>query len=62
MFGFLKSNPKKKLQKEYESLMQKAVLAQRNGKIALYADLSFEADLILKKIKELESQSHINNS
>ena len=31
MLGFLKGDPKKKLQKEYEAKLQKALHAQRNG-------------------------------
>lgn len=56
MFGIFKSNPAKKLQKEYEILMKKAVDAQRNGNIELYAKLSTQADTIAKKLDELEKQ------
>ncbi|MFY7992402.1 MAG: DUF6435 family protein [Bacteriovoracaceae bacterium] len=53
MFGFLKSDPKKKLQQEFEKKLADAVEAQRNGNIELYAKLSTEAEEILKKIEEL---------
>ena len=56
MFGIFKANPAKKLQKEYELLMKKAVDAQRNGNIELYAKLSTQADKIAKKLDELEKQ------
>jgi hypothetical protein len=57
MFGLFKSNPLKKLQKEYELLMKKAVDAQRNGNIELYAKLSAQADAIAKQMDELEGKS-----
>ena len=53
MFGFLKSDPKKKLQQEFEKKLADGVEAQRNGNIELYAKLSTEAEEILKKIEEL---------
>ena len=52
MFGF--GNQKKKLEKKYAATMEKAVNAQRNGNIELYAKLSSEADKILKEIEALE--------
>ena len=57
MFGFLKANPVKKLEKEYARLMSKAVDAQRNGNIELYAKLSTEADKILKEIEKIEGEN-----
>lgn len=57
MFGFLKANPVKKLEKEYARLMSQAVDAQRNGNIELYAKLSTEADKILKEIEKIEGQN-----
>lgn len=57
MFGFLKSDPKKKLEKEYKLKLEKAVDAQRNGKIDVYARLSKEADDILKEIEKLEASA-----
>jgi hypothetical protein len=54
MFGLFKKDEGKKLQKEYERIMQKAVDAQRNGNIALYAKLSTEADEIAKKLDKIE--------
>lgn len=56
MFGLFKSDPTKKLQKEYEVLMKKAVDAQRNGNIELYAKLSTQADNISKQLDELEKK------
>tara|TARA_B100001971_G_scaffold37960_1_gene33017 strand:- start:60160 stop:60330 length:171 start_codon:yes stop_codon:yes gene_type:complete len=56
MFGLFKSDPKKKLEKEYKLKLEKAVDAQRNGKIDVYAKLSKEADDILKEIEKLEKE------
>lgn len=58
MFSWLKSDPIKKMQTEYEKLMGQAVEAQRNGKIELYGELSLKADQVLKKIEQLNSQSN----
>ena len=51
MFEFLKSNPNKKLEKEYSQKMEEAMKAQRNGNIDLYAQLTAEAENILRKIE-----------
>jgi len=56
MFNLFKSDPKKKLEKEYRILLEKAVDAQRNGKIDLYAQLSSDADKVLKKIESLDKE------
>lgn len=55
MFGLFKKDPAKKLQKEYEELMKKAVEAQRNGKMELFANLSAKADQICKELDKLEA-------
>lgn len=55
MFGLFKKDPAKKLQKEYEELMKKAVEAQRNGKMELFANLSAKADKISKQLDEIEA-------
>lgn len=54
MFGFLKKDPKLKLEAEYAKKLTEAVEAQRNGKIELYAQLTLESEAILNKIEELE--------
>jgi hypothetical protein len=54
MFNFLRGNPTKKLRKVHAQLTTKAVEAQRNGKIALFGELSFESEKIYKEILELE--------
>ncbi|MEH0862311.1 DUF6435 family protein [Halobacteriovorax sp. DPLXC-1] len=54
MFGL--GSKKKKLEKKYQKKLVEALEAQRNGNIALYSELSSEADKILKEIEELERQ------
>jgi hypothetical protein len=56
MFNFFKSKPEEKLQKEYDRLLAEAVAAQRNGDIAKYSELHFDADKILKEIDKLLEQ------
>ena len=53
MFGFLKRDPKKALQKEYEQITTKAFQAQRNGDIRTYSLLTAEAEKVKAKIDEL---------
>lgn len=57
MLGFLKSNPLKKLQKQYETLLVKGVEAQRNGNIELFSKISKEADQVLKEIERIEEKN-----
>lgn len=57
MFGLFKSNPLKKLRKDYDKALQGAMHAQRNGDIRLYSELSTDADKIYQKIKLLESET-----
>ena len=54
MFGLFKSDPTKKLEKEYAKLLEEAMNAQRNGNIELYGELSQKADNILKEIDEIK--------
>jgi hypothetical protein len=54
MLGWLKSDPVKVMTKEYSKVLEKAMFAQRNGDMKLYADLSFEAAELLKKIEALK--------
>lgn len=57
MFKWLKSDPVKALQKEYEKKSEQAVHAQRNGNIALFAELSQAAEEIGKKIDKLKEET-----
>ncbi len=55
MFSLLKKNPEKRLNKEYEKLLGRALEYQRKGDIKNYSLLSKQADDILKKIDRLKS-------
>lgn len=57
MFGFLKQDPQKKLQKQYEQLLEQSVHAQRNGKIELYGQLFEQASKINEQIEELKKKA-----
>ena len=56
MFKFLFGDPIKKLKKAHAKLMEDAMHAQRNGNIALYAELSSKAEEMYQKILELEKE------
>lgn len=50
---FFKSDPKKKMQKQYEAAMREAMELQRSGKIPEFAKKTAEAEAILKEIEAL---------
>ncbi len=54
MFGWLKTDPKKKLNKAYLSKLEEAMHAQRNGNIRLYSELTTQAEKLHKEILLLE--------
>ncbi|SFR55594.1 hypothetical protein SAMN05216203_1350 [Marinobacter daqiaonensis] len=56
MFGFLKSDPKKKLQKAYEEKLAKALHAQRNGDLRTHSTLMEEAEALYREIQALEKK------
>jgi hypothetical protein len=56
MIGLFKSNPTKKLRKNYDIKLEQAMLAQRKGDIKTYSMLTAEAESIWKEIEALESQ------
>jgi hypothetical protein len=56
MFGFLKKDPLKQLNKEYGQILEQAMQAQRNGDIEGYSRLSEKADALYKEIQQFESQ------
>jgi len=57
MFGLFKKDPAKKLEKEYERLMERARDMQRSGDLRAYAVLIEESETILSKIDKLEEMS-----
>jgi len=56
MFGFLKADPKKKLQEKYEKLLEEGMHAQRNGDIKTYSMLTAEAEKVRNEIESLTQQ------
>ena len=54
MFSIFKTDPIKKLNKAYESKLEQAMHAQRNGDIKSYSMITAEAELIANKIRDLE--------
>jgi hypothetical protein len=57
MFGLFKKDPVKKLEKEYEQILEKARDTQRSGDIKGYAKLMDESEELLKKIEEIKQQN-----
>ena len=55
MFSIFKRDPAKKLKKRYFAKLEQAMLAQRNGDIKTYSELSAEADEIDKQIAKLNN-------
>jgi hypothetical protein len=53
MFGFFKADPKKKLDKEYKTLLEQAMQAQRNGDIRKYSELTELAEMKKKDLDRL---------
>ena len=53
MFGLFKSDPKKKLQDEYNALLKKAMDAQRGGDIRTYSELSEKADKLYQELQKM---------
>jgi len=54
MFGLFKSDPVKKLRKQYDDKMESAMLAQRHGDIKSYSLLTAEAENLWQKIEKLK--------
>ena len=54
MFSWLKADPKKKLQNEYQRIYEKAIAEQRRGNIRGYSELIAESEKIAKKIDEID--------
>lgn len=54
--GLFKRNPLKKLEKEYDRLLEAGMLRQRNGDIQGYARLSEQAEEVRKKIEALKAE------
>jgi len=57
MFGLFKSNPTKKLRKQYDAKLEQAMLAQRKGDIKTYSMLTAEAEAMWQEIEKLEASN-----
>jgi hypothetical protein len=57
MFSIFKKDPIKKLDKLYESKLEKAMYAQRKGDIKSYAMITAEAEKIKVQILELQAST-----
>lgn len=58
MFGIFKSDPSKKLRKQYDMKLEQAMHAQRKGDIKSYSMLTAEAEELWKKIEALNSEKN----
>ena len=56
MFGFLKSDPQKKLQKQYQELLEKGMQFQRNGDIKSYSMVTAEAEKFREQLEALRTK------
>jgi len=54
VFNLFKSNPSKKLRKQYDMKLEQAMLSQRKGDIKSYALQTAEAEKLWEQIQELE--------
>ena len=59
MFGFLKTDPVKKLRKVYDKKSTDAMLAQRRGDIKTYSLLTAEAEELWKQIESLSANQNV---
>ena len=56
MFSLFKSNPTKKLRRQYDKLLERAMHAQRNGDIKTYSMLTAESETLYKQIEAIENK------
>lgn len=54
MFGLFKSDPSKKLRKQYDAKLTEAMHAQRRGDIKSYSMLTAEAEKLWEQIESLK--------
>ena len=57
MFNFFKSDPSKKIRKQYLAKLEDAMHAQRNGKIREYSLLTAEAELLREQLDSLHASN-----
>ncbi|RBP51655.1 DUF6435 family protein [Arenicella xantha] len=53
MFSLFKKDPKARLKKSYEKLLSDALVAQRNGDIRLYSELTAKAEETAREMDAL---------
>jgi len=56
MFSFLKSNPEKRLKKQYNAKLEQAMKAQRSGDIEKYSFLTREAEELYEQLKLVQGK------
>ncbi len=54
MLGFLKADPTKKLRDRHRKTLARAMQAQRDGDLSLFAELSAQADAMAAELDALE--------
>lgn len=54
MFGWLKSDPLKKLQKQHADILGRAVEFQRKGDLKTYSEMMAEAEKLEKQMDAVE--------
>ncbi len=57
MFGFLAPNPEKKLQANYQKLLEQAMQLQRKGDIKGYSLKTAEAEKVRSELEALKANS-----
>ncbi|MGB0238342.1 MAG: DUF6435 family protein [Cycloclasticus pugetii] len=57
MFGWLKPDPVKKLDKQYQAKLKEAMETQRNGNIRRYAELTQEAESIRESMEAIKAEA-----
>lgn len=53
MFGLFKSDPAKKMKRQYDKLLEKGMNAQRKGDMKLFAEITSQAEQLWKQIDTL---------
>lgn len=56
MFNLFKKDPVKKLEKQYQKLMEEAMYIQRSGDIKAYSAKVAEAEEVMKKIEAMNDK------
>ena len=57
MFGWLKADPVKKLDKQYQAKLKEAMESQRSGNMRRYAELTQEAESIRESMETLKAEA-----